>query len=312
MATGIVDNILTAIRDRARNPLIGSFVVCWLIVNYKTLLVIFGDGKYAEKIDYISNSIYPNLSKGLCLNLVYPLAGSVVYLLITIWPASWYYHWWYFAQKRISERKQKLDGAVLLTKKESIDLHTKYRNLENEHLKLKDDEEQRRGELLNRINTLEAEKDKLKVLLKLPHAYHETTNITTDKVSGHLDGVIKPSLRSDCWRIEFTKKDPNRYGFEVVLKFELRNAIRFDSVFIDLEKFEPKGMIELRNNIKSIVLYQGEDEQTSHLKRWFDLDQKSISDKFSITIRGDAKEGWYQINSIKFREKGNTQQPSKA
>lgn len=54
----IKDNILDALKFRLNNKLISSIILSWCVVNYKVFIVVFGDGKYSEKIKYLESDLY--------------------------------------------------------------------------------------------------------------------------------------------------------------------------------------------------------------------------------------------------------------
>lgn len=73
----------TQLRDRLSNPIYGSFVLAWSILNFRLLLVLFGDGKWAEKISYIDTKLYPRWSDWAVYGYVIPLMAALLYVLVS-------------------------------------------------------------------------------------------------------------------------------------------------------------------------------------------------------------------------------------
>lgn len=73
-----------AVLSRLRNPLLVATVIAWPLWNYKLMLVVIGDGKFAEKIAFIDGSLFGS-TWDRALHLV--LGPIVVALLYTFaWP----------------------------------------------------------------------------------------------------------------------------------------------------------------------------------------------------------------------------------
>ena len=69
------------LRERLKNLLYGSFIIAWSILNFRLLLVLFGDGKWAEKITYIDSKLYPNWSAWALYGYALPLVAALSYVL---------------------------------------------------------------------------------------------------------------------------------------------------------------------------------------------------------------------------------------
>src|SRR5690606_18412410 len=78
----LVDTIIDPINARLSNPLIGSFTISFIILNWKPILyLVFGDHTILTKYEYISEKFY---GSGLCnwsMYLFVPLAMSLAYVL---------------------------------------------------------------------------------------------------------------------------------------------------------------------------------------------------------------------------------------
>jgi hypothetical protein len=73
-----IDSIKAALYDRAVSPLFGTFVVAWLLCNYKVPLIIFSDMDVHGKISYIDYILYPDPWIALLPLLVFPGLATLV------------------------------------------------------------------------------------------------------------------------------------------------------------------------------------------------------------------------------------------
>ncbi len=95
-----IKEIWQSVIDRFKHPLLHSFGVSWLIVNYKFVVVIFSNGEYVKKLDYIEKTLYPETSSSFCNLLWLPLLGAVFYVfilplisLVSTWSTNTYERW---------------------------------------------------------------------------------------------------------------------------------------------------------------------------------------------------------------------------
>lgn len=79
----LLTSLKTQLRDRLGNPIYGSFVLAWSILNFRLLLVLIGDGKWAEKISYIDTKLYPRWSDWAVYGYVIPFVAALLYVLVS-------------------------------------------------------------------------------------------------------------------------------------------------------------------------------------------------------------------------------------
>jgi len=72
--------MLSTVRERMKSKLISSFVIAWLVYNYQLVLVIVGDGGYADKLYYISNEMKYDGFSLLSPNFLCPIAIALFYI----------------------------------------------------------------------------------------------------------------------------------------------------------------------------------------------------------------------------------------
>ncbi|NQD71458.1 hypothetical protein HP439_12060 [Sphingobacterium shayense] len=83
-----IDVVIKPLNERMSNPLIGSFVISWTILNWKPILfLIFSSQSIENKIKLITSEFYPNqflyLEYSWYMYLIFPLILSIIYTLGT-------------------------------------------------------------------------------------------------------------------------------------------------------------------------------------------------------------------------------------
>ncbi|RZI86371.1 MAG: hypothetical protein EOP38_01660 [Rubrivivax sp.] len=73
------------IKERFSSPFLSSFVISLLVVNYKTLFVLFSSEKYEDKFKYIDKTIYATSCQTALLLLAFPLGTAIFYTFIWPW-----------------------------------------------------------------------------------------------------------------------------------------------------------------------------------------------------------------------------------
>src|SRR5579864_8807723 len=108
-----IKNISSPLSERAKSPFYGSFIVTWLIWNWRILFVIFFTSKFDLKGMNLSDFIlkdYLNIDDGLWI----PLAFTAGYLIILPWIdylIIWYTEW---------IKRLKMDRKIAVSKTHSI------------------------------------------------------------------------------------------------------------------------------------------------------------------------------------------------
>lgn len=74
--------ILDSIQKRLSNPILFSFLISWLIINYKLIIVIFNDEHYIKKFDYIYTQLYTETSHPSIRLFWLPLLAVVIYVCV--------------------------------------------------------------------------------------------------------------------------------------------------------------------------------------------------------------------------------------
>lgn len=76
-----VSEVWDAIVERVRNPFLSSFIISWLAVNYKLVLVATSsEFKLAEKFVFVDN--YVAAPQALAKMVGWPTAGALLYTVV--------------------------------------------------------------------------------------------------------------------------------------------------------------------------------------------------------------------------------------
>src|SRR4051812_3673432 len=108
--------------ERLSNPLIGSFVISWLVWNHRMLTVLFSSKTVEERFAYIDTTLYPNWQSALGHNLLGPLACALAYIFIYPYPAKWVNGFWLRRENERKKQRDEIEGGMLLTQKESEEI----------------------------------------------------------------------------------------------------------------------------------------------------------------------------------------------
>jgi hypothetical protein len=70
-------------KDRVGNPFFASFLVAWLILNWRVVLVLFSDMTALDKITWLDTRLYPERWHWTYYGLVTPLATAALYVALS-------------------------------------------------------------------------------------------------------------------------------------------------------------------------------------------------------------------------------------
>jgi len=130
MLSDLRKSISSILHERVTSPLYGTFIISWLIWNWKIVYLTIFISKNSitgTKIDYIVNN-YSQISN----LLVYPLISTLILITLVPFVSNKAYSLsMYFRDKRI-KKKNSYDEKQLLTIKQSTALRLETRNLEVE------------------------------------------------------------------------------------------------------------------------------------------------------------------------------------
>ena len=128
----IIKSIKATLYDRAASPLVGSFVLAWLVWNYDFVLAFFSGAELSYKLDYIQTYIFGNWIQ--CLGKGFIGPAVTVYI----------YYWWIHKlsiivykkavtnNRELIDEKRKLEKEALLSVEQSNQLRRQIENIQNQ------------------------------------------------------------------------------------------------------------------------------------------------------------------------------------
>jgi hypothetical protein len=141
----IKKSILNTLNERISSPLIGGYIISWILWNYKTVFVLLSTKSIEDKFYFINKIIYHDNLHFIVSGLFAPLIFSLFFIFAFPYPEKLIYKFWHRRKKELRDEKQKIDNEKLLTVAESRDLYEKtikieseyYENLEKKDLEIK-------------------------------------------------------------------------------------------------------------------------------------------------------------------------------
>lgn len=123
MVKNITDSIKAKLYDFAYTPFMSSFVISWILLNHKYLLIYFGNEKLEKKLNLLNG--YPAetialLGHDLLTNqFIYPLTIALIYVFIYPWFALKFYDITLYYNKESKKIKQKKEDQTPVTQEEA-------------------------------------------------------------------------------------------------------------------------------------------------------------------------------------------------
>lgn len=186
---GLLEKFFTPFYERVKNPFMGSFIISWLIVNWRIPYVTFfldnKDVKLLDitkdtKIEYIQTFIdWPHF-------FCWPLFGAIMYVTVVQLLAfgfSWIME--RVAQQQLSNKTKITEGIDAIPGKMYVELMQEYEKEKNTLPKYRQLVSKAEGEVMIIKNDLEVERDKYRLLsdseIKLRELINEREKIIQQK-----------------------------------------------------------------------------------------------------------------------------------
>ena len=189
-------SIKAILYERVSSPLAGSFIISWIIINWKIVLAIFSSLPVKLKIDFIQ-TLNPTVFHYLIYGLITPFISSLLFILIYPKITKKIYHYWHKEKVELQNEKLKLEQKRLLTQEESQKIITKLILLENS----------KNEEITSKDKEIEQLKENIKVLQNNePEIKHAT--LSNEKPLNDFETKLLPQL-------VMYVDETNRDGFSV-------------------------------------------------------------------------------------------------
>ncbi|MBU1512426.1 hypothetical protein KKD52_18895 [Myxococcota bacterium] len=139
----LVKQLRSQIKERAASPLLATFVISWVLWNYRFLVILFSDASISQIFDLIDTQHFNSGLTVFCRGVLYPLLTTIVYIYLYPYPAKYVYSYTARKQKELHELKQKIEDQTPLTLEESRAIRYERFKVEEEYqerLNRKDEE----------------------------------------------------------------------------------------------------------------------------------------------------------------------------
>ncbi len=163
----MLDKLLTSIQaqinERTTSPLMGSFVVSWILWNYKFLVILFSSATVSRTFEMIHSIAFPNTTAILLKGFALPGLTAAAYIFLYPYPAKFVYEFSRRRQKDINDIRRQIDDETPLTLEESRKLRADIFRSENEYIQQLDRKDAEIARLKAQIAELRDEEPSLPV-----------------------------------------------------------------------------------------------------------------------------------------------------
>ncbi len=119
MFEDLIKTVKAQLYDRLTSPLLGCFLLSWVIWNYKFIFTLFSEMKTEEKFKFIESYIYAGHYSHFIYGLLLPFITTLFFIFIYPYPAKFAYAFFRKRQVELKEIQQKIDDETPLTREEA-------------------------------------------------------------------------------------------------------------------------------------------------------------------------------------------------
>lgn len=135
-ASEVAENIISAVKSRMASPLLGSFILSWPVVNHRLMLILFGEGSFPEKLDYIANKLYSGWFQEYLNLFVAPLLFASFYTFIYPYIDKWLT---LYAVRRAAEKARDVliaERKIPFDENDQLKYFEQYENIKIDYINL--------------------------------------------------------------------------------------------------------------------------------------------------------------------------------
>lgn len=273
-----LDSMKSYLRGRFSNPLYAAYFFAWSYLNFRLLMVIFGEGSWKEKITYIDGSLFSQNWHWWWYGFAYPLCIAVAYVAFAPFAYRWVTVFVKERDKLTVEKLMQIAGDTPLPNEAANRLRKKILQLESENKLQESQSQQNVDELTAQLELLKQEN--LNLLEKLKAGGLSAEGVTgrgelsdgsialeKDEIVTSVDSISdKPTGRKASLKLKRTFEfgsgqfvgvnqsdvlqlnDAGLTGEEILALYRLRNATP-----IEIANFAHR--IEAQDSFSSQVIY---------------------------------------------------------
>lgn len=128
--------------SRLRSPLVGAFVISWLLWNHRVLFVLFSDMKVGKKFAFIDMDLFSSAADFWLSNTLWPLLSAGAYIFVVPWATRGVHRWNLWHQRLLHEDDLRSEGLKVLPVGEATKLRALASERRTQVEKLKDEVEE--------------------------------------------------------------------------------------------------------------------------------------------------------------------------
>ena len=185
MLSDILKSIHAQLYERAVSPLIGSFVLSWLIINYKFIMLLFSEFTLNEKYWAIDYWLYPDWMSVILFNVIYPLIAASFYIFVYPFFAQYAFEYSRKQHLKLINKKKEIDGQRLMDIDDSRALINKHYEMRREFESELDDRDSEITVLKSKLKENENLKESKKSHLSTLDSNENTMDIDSIHVSSN-------------------------------------------------------------------------------------------------------------------------------
>lgn len=277
-------SMVSQINERTTNPLTFSFIISWIIWNYRFILIAFSELPIESKLNLITE-YYPDWYVAGKEGFLYPLITSLVYVFIYPYITKVVVNFYRNQQVVLANSVRQIEKTRLLTRDDATALQRSHEKILN---KAADTENELRLELKNVREALQAAEEENRVLDADKKSLIQKQN-NKSILSENQETVQKEKIDIN------TFIDPiQSYGFEEIKLSKKHESINIENHKLNTRQLEilstlsDGARVELSSiiskfNVKRIYI---EAEIDGLIKR--NLTQRVLGDSFRLTEQGRA------------------------
>lgn len=129
----IIKSARASLNERLASPLMGSFIISWVLWNYKFLVILFSSSSVIETFELIKDISFPDTSALLLRGIIFPGLTAAAYIFLYPYPAKFVYEFTRNRQKEINDIRRRIDDETPLTLEESRKIKAELFRVEQAH-----------------------------------------------------------------------------------------------------------------------------------------------------------------------------------
>lgn len=142
-----INNIKDILNDRVSSPLAASFIISWLLVNYKFIIILLSMQSVENKFGLISTmfpiDLFIPIASTICKLIILPLIFTAFYIYLYPIPARRVYEHVRKEQLKLEKLRNDIEKSTVLTSEQADELRRRhYLQVEELKLNIKNREEE--------------------------------------------------------------------------------------------------------------------------------------------------------------------------